>query len=199
MYQQIRIHLTRVFVAAVLVLLLISGSKWETTAPMVSTILFLFGCFLAAIASLGRLWCSLYIAGHKTKDLVTVGPYSICRNPLYFFSMLGGLGVGMATETLTIPALILTAFAVYYPFVIRFEENKLVTVHGEEWKGYFQTVPRFWPKWSLLNEPQDYVVAPKTFRKHIFSALWFIWIIGILELIEELHELHVLSTSFVIY
>ena len=35
---------------------------------MVSAVLFLFGCFLAAIASLGRLWCSLYIAGIKQKN-----------------------------------------------------------------------------------------------------------------------------------
>ena len=98
-----------------------------------------------------------------------MGPYSVCRNPLYFFSMLGGLGVGLATETLTIPALILLAFAVYYPFVIHYEENKLLTVHGEDFKNYFQTVPRFWPKWTLLIEPEEYAVTQKHLGD-IFSA-----------------------------
>ena len=199
MYQQVRLYITRVFVGALVVLLLVSGSKWETESPMVSAVLFLAGCFLAGIASLGRLWCSLYIAGYKTKNLVTAGPYSISRNPLYFFSMIGGVGVGLATETMTVAAVILLAFALYYPFVIRFEENKLKALHGEEYKAYFQTVPQFWPKWSLLTEPVEYVVTPKTFRKHIFSALWFIWMIGILELIEELRELDILPTFLSIY
>ena len=199
MYQQIRLYITRAFVGILIALLLVSGSKWETEAPMVSAVLFLAGCFLAGIASLGRLWCSLYIAGYKTKSLVVVGPYSICRNPLYFFSMIGGLGVGLATETLTVAFMISAAFAIYYPFVIRFEENKLKALHGAEYKTYFQTVPQFWPKWSLLTEPAEYVVTPKTFKKHIFSALWFIWMIGILELIEEFREMEILPTFFSIY
>jgi hypothetical protein len=35
---------------------------------------------IAAVASLGRMWCSLYIAGSKDKELITNGPYSLCRN-----------------------------------------------------------------------------------------------------------------------
>ena len=199
MYQHVRLYLTRVFIASLVVLLLISGSRWETASPMVSAILFLAGCALAGVASLGRLWCSLYIAGYKTKHLVTAGPYSVCRNPLYFFSMIGGVGVGLVSETLTVPAIILIVFAFYYPFVIRFEEKKLKALHGEEFKSYFETVPQFWPKWSLLTEPAEYVVTPKTFRKHIFSALWFIWMVGILELIEELREMNIIPAHFYIY
>jgi len=199
MYRQARLNITRIFVGFLVVLLLISGSQWETKSPMVSAVLFLIGCFLVGIASLGRLWCALYIAGYKTTRLVVKGPYSISRNPLYFFSMLGGVGVGLATETFTIPALILVAFAWYYPYVMRHEEEKLRVHHGEEFDTYFNTVPRFWPKWSLLNEPDEYTVAPKIFKKHIFSALWFIWMVGILELIEELRELNIIETSFSIY
>lgn len=199
MYRQTRLNITRVFFGLLIVLLLVSDSKWESVSPIISALLFLAGCFFAGIASLGRLWCSLYIAGYKTKRLVTEGPYSISRNPLYFFSMLGGLGVGLATETFTIPVLILAGFAWYYPYVMRHEENKLREHHGDQFKAYFETVPRFWPKWSLLTEPEEYVVTPKTFKKHIFSALWFVWILGILELIEMFRELNLLPASFSIY
>jgi protein-S-isoprenylcysteine O-methyltransferase Ste14 len=199
MYRQARLNITRVFAGLLIILMVISGNKWETLSPMVSAIFFLAGCFLAGTASLGRLWCSLYIAGYKTTHLVVEGPYSISRNPLYFFSMLGGLGVGLATETLTIPILILATFTWYYPYVMRHEEDKLRERLGQPYETYYRTVPRFWPKWSLLTEPEDYIVAPKIFRKHIFSALWFIWMIGILEMIEELRELNILPTYFSIY
>lgn len=191
--------MTRLFFGLIVVLLFVAGSQWEISSPLVSAVLFLAGCILVGIASLGRLWCSLYIAGYKTKKLVTAGPYSVSRNPLYFFSMLGGIGVGLASETLTIPFLILIAFALYYPFIIRREEKKLEAHYGEEYIHYFQAVPRFCPKWSLLTEPEEYSVKPKTFRKHLFSALWFIWIIGVLELIEMFRELNIVSTLFNIY
>ena len=174
-------------------------SKWIRLQPVLESANFLAGCFLAGIASLGRLWCAMYIAGYKTKHLVVEGPYSVSRNPLYFFSMIGGLGVGLATETFTIPVLVLAAFTWYYPYVIRHEEEKLRVRYGDKFEVYFRTVPRFWPKWSLLHEPEEYIVAPKTFRRHIFSALWFIWMIGILELIEMFRELGILSTYFTIY
>jgi len=46
---------------------------------------------LAAIvfAIVGRAWCSLYIGGRKKAEIVSRGPYSITRNPLYVFSFFG--------------------------------------------------------------------------------------------------------------
>ena len=44
-------------------------------------ILVVFGCFV-------RIWASLYIEGNKTKNLITAGPFSMVRNPLYFFSLI---------------------------------------------------------------------------------------------------------------
>lgn len=199
MYRKVRVNITRIFIALLTILLLVSESTWEKQAPIVSAVLFLIGCILVGIASLGRLWCSLYIAGYKTDTLVVAGPYSICRNPLYFFSLLGGLGVGFATETFSIPVIIFIMFAWYYPFVIRHEENKLRNIYGAHYQAYFRSVPRFWPKWSLLQEPEGYTVTPKIFRKHIRSALWFIWIIGILELLEMLREIGIFSAYFAIY
>ncbi|MBM4104177.1 MAG: isoprenylcysteine carboxylmethyltransferase family protein [Planctomycetes bacterium] len=199
MVQRTRLYTTRIFVAALLVLLFIGGSEWEKKCPIVSSILFLIGCFLAGIASLGRLWCSVYIAGYKTKNLIVQGPYSICRNPLYFFSMLGGIGVGLASETLTIPAILIVAFAFYYPFVIRYEEQNLRNQFGQIYDDYVRRTPQFWPKWSLLNEPQEYTFNPKVFKKHLFSTLWFVWMIGILELIEELHDLQLVPEYFYFY
>jgi protein-S-isoprenylcysteine O-methyltransferase Ste14 len=136
MVQRMRLYATRFFVVVLLALLFVGGSEWEEKCPAVSTILFAIGCFLTGIASLGRLWCSVYIAGYKIKNLIVQGPYSICRNPLYFFSMLGGIGVGLASETLTMPAILLVAFAFYYPFVIRYEEQNLRNQFGQLYDDY---------------------------------------------------------------
>ncbi|TFH42699.1 MAG: isoprenylcysteine carboxylmethyltransferase family protein, partial [ANME-2 cluster archaeon] len=122
MVEKIRIRVSQIFAISLIIIIAVSNSAWEHKAPFVSTFLFLIGIVLVGIASMGRLWCSLYIAGYKTDKLITEGPYSMCRNPLYFFSLLGALGVGFASETCLIPLIILLAFSMYYPFVIKSEE-----------------------------------------------------------------------------
>lgn len=199
MFKKSRILISQIFVGLVMIVLLISSTAWDVKYPLYATLFFVIGIILVGIASLGRLWCSLYIAGYKTGTLVTAGPYSMCRNPLYFFSLIGMVGVGLATETLLIPLTILIAFAIYYPGVIKDEEAELKKRHGEQFEIYRSKTPSFFPKISALTEPQEYVVKPIIFKRHIFSALWFIWLVGVAELIEDLHELEILPTLFRIF
>jgi protein-S-isoprenylcysteine O-methyltransferase Ste14 len=197
--EKYRMPMTWIFAIALIALLLCSQSRFEETNPFLSALLFLTGCFLVGIASLGRLWCALYISGYKTKKLVMEGPYSICRNPLYFFSFLGAVGVGCATETLTIPIIVIIGIGAYYPFVIKSEEKKLRKRHGEAFSSYLRSTPVFLPKYSLLKEPQQYLVEPRLFRKHLFDAVWFIWLLGIMELFESLHDFNVLPVWIKLY
>lgn len=182
-----RITYSWVLAAGMIALIVLSSSAWEDIG-LTSDILFLVGAALVGVATVGRLWCLLYIAGYKTDTLITTGPYSMCRNPLYVFSFLGAVGVGMATETLTIPAISTIAFALYYPFVLKGEEKELLEIHKQDFASYVKKTPSFFPKFSLLREPEEYTVKPKVFRKSLFDALWFIWLIGILELVEAFHE-----------
>ena len=193
-----RIHVSRIIALIFFVFILFTSSKWEGIS-FVSSVFFLVGCTLVGIASLGRLWCSLYIAGYKNETLVTLGPYSISRNPLYFFSLIGGVGVGLVTETLLIPFGILILFLIYYPVVIRDEERRLAILHGEKFSTYCKRTPSFIPNLCLLEEPEEYSVKPKVFKKNILGALWFVWLVGILEFLEALHEANILPTYFTIY
>jgi len=193
-----RIFLTRMFVAAVGVLLLFSGSRWEMM-ELYGTILFAVGVVMVGVATVGRLWCNLYICGYKSGKLITVGPYSMCRNPLYFFSLIGAIGLGLVTETVSIPLIFLVVFSVYYPFVIRAEEKGLRQVHGREFQRYCEEVPKFIPAFRRLQEPQEYLVKARIFRRSLFDAACFIWLIAVLEIIEALHELNILPVLVKLY
>jgi len=177
---------------------LFSRSAWEEQF-LISDLFFVTGIVLVGAAMAGRLWCSLYLCGYKTDTLVIVGPYSVCRNPLYFFSLLGGIGIGLTTETLIITLIIVVSFALYYPLVIRAEEKKLQKLHGEDYERYAAKTPRFWPSSANLYEPQEYTVKPRIFRKQILDSLWFVWIVGILELVEALHEYNLIPCVFKLY
>jgi protein-S-isoprenylcysteine O-methyltransferase Ste14 len=187
-FERARILSTRIAVAIGFIVICFSTSHWDRTHHSVSVLLFLAGLVLVAIASLGRMWCSLYIAGYKDRKLVTDGPYSLCRNPLYFFSMLGALGIALATETFTFPLVVIVLFALYYPQIIKREETRLRQMFGTKFDEYTQRTPAFFPRTKSFSEPESYDVQPSVYRKHIFSALWFIWIVGILELHEGLIE-----------
>ncbi|WP_155303298.1 methyltransferase family protein [Desulfosarcina widdelii] len=197
--ERYRIILSRIAAAAVLFFIFTTKSVWETKNETITFFLFLMGMILVGIASLGRMWCSLYIAGYKDDKLVTDGPYSICRNPLYFFSMIGVIGIGCATETFTFPIVFIFLFALYYPFVIKSEERRLQQLFGSVFERYSKKVSTFFPRLSTFSEPEEYVVKPAVYRNHIFSALWFVWIVGVLEVIEGLREIGVLSSLWTLY
>jgi len=197
--EKLRLLASQIFAVSIVVIILISSNVWGEKAPIINMILFLIGVILASIGAMGRLWCSLYIAGYKTDKLITLGPYSMCRNPLYFFSYLGALGLGFSTESFLIPLIISIAFAIYYPYVIKSEEAKLEEIFAKGFKEYVDNVPCFLPKFTSLMEPEEYIVKPILFREHMFDAIWFIWFIGIIEIIKELHTINILPTLFNIY
>lgn len=197
--ERLRILISRLFAVAMIALILVSGSHWQTDVPLLGSVLFCLGAMLAGVASLGRMWCSLYIAGYKTNKLITEGPYSMTRNPLYFFSFLGAVGIGLVTETFFLSLIMLIGFAIYYPLVIKSEEAKLLKLHSADYLAYFNKTPRFFPNLSALAEPEEYEVKPIIYRKHILDAVWFVWILGILEILKGLRALDILPTYFTFY
>ncbi len=184
---------SRVILILVVFLLLISEHNWDPDGVL--DILFeMFGLFFILCCSLGRIWVSMYISGYKNKELITVGPYSMTRNPLYFFNLLGAIGIGFSSESLVILLILLTTFIVYYPLVIIHEERKLIGHYKNEYTDYMRKTPRFFPKLSLFHEPEKYLVDTRRYRKAFVDGFLFIYAYGALALIERLHELHVLPT-----
>ena len=190
-----RLLVSRLFGLTILFLLAFGTSHWSTY-PMFDQMLFLAGVVLAVVGFCGRLWCLSYIAGRKKRVLVMEGPYSLCRHPLYFFSLVGGIGLGLCTETLSVALLFLLAFAVYYPPLIRGEEGFL----SDNFPGYGEykrRVPLFVPRWSSFVEG-DAEVSACAFGREIVATGGFLLVIGVFELVESLHHAEVLPTYFLI-
>lgn len=195
-------HRTRLSQLLGIIFLLVytfSEKKLEQIVSLATETMFLTGCLLVGVATVGRLWCSQYIGGYKSDTLVTDGPYSICRNPLYFFSFLGGIGAGLCTESLTLSVIIATFFVIVYPITIKNEENYLSRNFGRVYRHYVSKVPCFFPKFSLYREPTEYIVNTRAFRREVVDAMYFVWIIGFFEFIEELIKLGMIKTYISFY
>ena len=88
----------------------------------------------------------------RTEPLILQGPQRYVRNPMYFAVVLLLLGWWLALDCTWI---LFVAFFFYLWFnlvVIRFEEQELKALYGEEYEAYLKAVPRFFPalksRWS---------------------------------------------------
>lgn len=121
------------------------------------------GLVLIGMAIVGRAWCSLYIGGRKTAEVVDRGPYSVTRNPLYVFSFVGALGMGLQTGSLVLTGLFVSAaIGVFYATVKR-EEAWLGAAFGETYAAYRRRTPRFWPRFSAWRDVDTLEIRPDRF------------------------------------
>lgn len=132
------------------------------------------GLGLIIVCIIGRTWCALYIGGRKTTRLVTTGPYSVCRNPLYLFSIIGAVGVGAqfgAFSVAIIPGL--CAWIVHVRAVLQ-EERLLLATHGDAYRDYLARVPRFVPRVRLWHNVEVLEVRPREVVTTFFDACFFL-------------------------
>jgi len=196
---KVRLQLTRLMAVCVFVVFASGVPFWTRGFPIVHMSLFTFGMVLASFGATGRAWATAYISGHKLKRLIRTGPYSLCRNPLYFFSLILAVGFGFCTGTITGPILILVTMTVLYYFQIRREERRLSEVFGEEYQSYVNTTPRFIPSFRNYSEPETVCVDPKPLMKGLFGIAFLLLLIAGLQLLEALHKADLLPTYFLIY
>ncbi|CAN7223694.1 isoprenylcysteine carboxylmethyltransferase family protein [Phyllobacterium sp. LjRoot231] len=186
-----------IVIALILIALLTIRSAWNDswTHEYIED----FGIGAIVLAILGRMWCTLYIGGRKSAEIVRVGPYSISRNPLYVFSTLGAAGIGMLTGSITVALVLAVICYAAFHFVIVAEEGYLENVFGETYSAYKREVPRFFPRVSLYNEASVLTVKSSVLYRTFTDGLVFFVAYPFLEFVEYLQSVHVLPVLLRLY
>lgn len=164
------------------------GSYWWPNAKTLHKAIEWAGIVLIFISIFGRTWCTLYIGGRKKRELVTLGPYSVCRNPLYAFTMLGAFGIGAQSGSIILASAVAVAiFAVFRSVVMR-EEAFLAGAFDVEFARYADQVPRFLPHFSRWKDAKDLTVSPPLVVRTFLDATLFLLAIPAAEILEELQN-----------
>jgi protein-S-isoprenylcysteine O-methyltransferase Ste14 len=126
---------------------------WYLAGAMVSVMG--MGLILWSQATLGRYWVG-GIGTHSGHRLVTRGPYSRVRHPLY--SGFGLMGVGVAVLSLN-PLVALTGLLIWLAVAVRApaEEQLLAHKFKRQWTAYHARTGYFLPKLrhERSNRPQQ--------------------------------------------
>jgi protein-S-isoprenylcysteine O-methyltransferase Ste14 len=148
------------------------------------------------ICIFGRCWCTMYIGGRKVEEFVTEGPYSVTRNPLYLFSVLGAAGAGGQLGSVVV-GLVCGALAwiVFYVVVLH-EERLLAARYPAEFAAYKASVPRFWPNPWLWRDAPTLSVAPGNVLRTFADALILLLAVPFAELIDILQDHRILPVLF---
>ena len=162
----------------------------------------ILGFALVLIGGFGRLWASLYIEGNKLGKIISEGPYSIMRNPLYVFSLILLLGYCFAIQSIIVASLSIILFALIYMPTIYNEERRLLSVHDEGYKSYYERTPRFIPKFRLYKEVEsgsEINVNIRRIRNVLMEVASFIFFFGLIKIFDLLHHINILPTIFTLY
>ncbi|MFZ4126211.1 MAG: methyltransferase family protein, partial [Rickettsiales bacterium] len=154
------------------------------------------GYFFVAICVIGRVYCTAFLGGHKNATLITYGPFSVCRNPLYAFSFIGATGIACISNHLILMIAIPAIILMVYTSLIKREESFLKQEFGKEFDAYCARVPRLIPKLSLYEAPETIPMNPRFLLRAIQDGMWWFAAFPLIELIEHLQDSGHLLTLF---
>lgn len=157
------------------------------------------GFGLVLICFLGRLWSILYVGGRKNDELIVSGPFSMTRNPLYFFSTIGVIGIGlMFGSVLAATALGLASFLVFR-FTAGREAEFLTSRFGAAYTAYAERTPRFWPNPLLYRDQDHWVFSTSALKSTFRDGLYFLALFPLIETVEYFRAAGMLPTLFTVY
>lgn len=189
---------TRFLVAFVLFMVLFTSARLSEGTRAEETVEFM-GYALLTICALGRVFTTAFIGGMKNQQLITEGPYSVCRNPLYFFSLVGVAGLGLVSLQLVTFLVVFFGFLWIYTKLIEREEGHLAEKFGSAFERYKREVPRLWPNFGKYRASGELVFQPKYLAYAVRDAVWWFMPYPVFEYIKHLHEIGVIKPLFTIF
>ena len=186
---------SRIFAVLVIGLILVSQPMLHPgTLPR--HLMLWSGYILVIFGAFGRIYCSAFIGGRKNDEIVRSGPFSIVRNPLYVFSFLAVVGIGLESGMFLLVTLLCAAFIFYYQIVVAKEEAFLKDKFGAPYEAYLKEVPRWIPKFKLWNEPEQFDAKPKFIRRTAMDAAIFFLPLPCFIFITMMHAYETLPVWF---
>ena len=182
-YQRLR-RITLAVLLALVFFVLLFGQSIFPPETVAHEAIEMAGIVLIVIGIAGRLWSTLYIGGRKSATVVTDGPYSITRNPLYVFSSIAAVGVGAQMGSITAAVGFGVACAAAFHIVILREERFLSANLGADYRAYLAAVPRFFPKPSLYREGETAGFKPGLLLVTLLDGLVFLVAMPVFEIID---------------
>ncbi|SOH94436.1 Protein-S-isoprenylcysteine O-methyltransferase Ste14 [Monaibacterium marinum] len=185
--QRARIITLRIVALAVIPLIIFSTPAWGVD----SLALEFFenvGILLLIAGVIGRLWSILYAGGRKNKTIVQIGPYSISRHPLYMFSTLAVLGLGMMLGSVVLTILLTGTVFLILRSTAQREEKHLRAKFGPVYDEYAARVPQIIPSPFAYVSTQEVTVDVRAFHRTIVDAMSFLMLIPFAEFVEILRE-----------
>jgi protein-S-isoprenylcysteine O-methyltransferase Ste14 len=122
----------------------LGGTRFETVPDIFGIASLIFGATL-------RIWAVSHAGRHtrsrsiKAPSLITTGPYSCVRNPIYLGNFFIGLGLVVLAKALLLIPVYLAIFAIQYRKIVEKEERFLRHKFGERFERYCHVAPRWVP------------------------------------------------------
>jgi protein-S-isoprenylcysteine O-methyltransferase Ste14 len=194
--QRKRLIFVRAAAVLAVVLLLLTKPALTEGSNGHETLEFLGFCLVLACVA-GRLWSILYVGGKKNEELVSTGPFSMSQNPLYFFSTVGAVGIGLLYGSLVAAAVLGVASFLIFRVTARKEAEYLLGKFGPAYTAYTRATPRFWPNPLLYHDNDELQFSTRALKRTFYDGLYFLAIFPAIELVEHFRATGLLFPAFV--
>ena len=145
-----------------------------------------FGWILFLAGGAYRFWASLYIGSRKALMVMQDGPYSMCRHPLYFGTLLLTLSAGFILQSVGLIAAIFLVSIVYLGITIPREEAALVAGFGQKYRDYQKNVSQLIPNPRTFRTPAVIEVTIEGLTAEVKRAMRWVLIPGACYLVLHL-------------
>lgn len=150
------------------------------------------GFIFLIIGVIGRIYATVFIGGMKNEGVdgskfIDYGAYSLCRNPLYLFSLIAFMGLLLIKAQLSLVLVGVVFYLIIYRFTILKEEKFLKGKFGKAYEEFLQSTSRFFPNFTNFHCPEKIEVRPAFLHKELKRSVN--WFLGALVLVgvELLH------------